>query len=111
MFLCYGLSISFRKDLDTSLIFFRLPNAVDGFHSLGIRYFLSRLPSLITKTFLDRFYRGRQYAPSDSPLDHPKTTTGRHSVVLDGSGLAAGVYVVALKGEGFVKREKVVLIR
>lgn len=36
---------------------------------------------------------------------------GRHSVTLNASDLAAGVYVAVLRGEGFVKREKVVLVR
>ncbi len=36
---------------------------------------------------------------------------GRHSVVLDASGLAAGVYVAALRGEGATLKQKVVVIK
>ncbi len=36
---------------------------------------------------------------------------GRHSILLDGSNLAAGIYVVMLRGEGFVKREKLALVK
>jgi len=38
-------------------------------------------------------------------------TGGRHSVMLDGASLAAGVYVVVLKGEGCLRKEKLLLIR
>ncbi len=50
---------------------------------------------------------GREVVDLVDKVDSP----GRHSVTLDGAGLAAGIYFATLTGEGFVEKQKIALVK